>query len=174
MPLPLLLLAASPVPMEAPGARLWAPTPFLMEAGPVETFDPIGRARLIADLIPRLWSGSYRAFDGAAPVPVQLQLAAATPMGQMVDLRGQLTIGDTATAVQGNINAKSDQLDLLLLTDESLAGLDPGGSFQGLQGLSLSGWRSSRLTSLGGRLQLTPRPLDAGEKEGSALIRGLW
>ncbi|HYP04409.1 MAG TPA: hypothetical protein VER57_07655 [Cyanobium sp.] len=172
MPLPLLLpllLAASPVAMEAP-----APTPFLIEAGPVETFDPIGRARLIAELLPRNWRGTYRAFDGSPPVPVQLQLDSTTPMGQMVDLRGQLRLGDSATAVQGNINAKSDQLDLLLLTDEPLAGLDPGGEFQGLQTLSLSGWRSSRLTSLGGRLQLNPAPAAPGEREGSPLIRGLW
>jgi hypothetical protein len=174
MPLP-LLLAASPVPMEAPGGGAWAPTPFLIEAGPVETFDPIGRARLIAELIPRLWSGTYRPFDGSAPIPVQLQLATTTPMGQMVDLRGKLTLGDAATAVQGNINAKSDQLDLLLLSDEPLAGgLDPGGEFQGLQTLSLSGWRSSRLTSLGGRLQLRPAPAATGEGQGSPLIRGLW
>lgn len=140
----------------------------------METFDPIGRARLIADLIPRLWRGTYRAFDGAPVQPVQLQLEAATPMGQMVDVRGRLLIGEAVTAVQGNINAKSDQLDLLLLTDETLAGLDPGGSFQGLQGLSLSGWRSSRLTSLGGRLQLNPMAA-AVEREGrGGLIRGLW
>lgn len=141
----------------------------------METFDPIGRARLIADLIPRFWRGTYRAFDGAPVQPVQLQLEAATPMGQMVDLRGRLMVGGEITAVQGNINAKSDQLDLLLLTDETLAGLNPGGSFQGLQGLSLSGWRSSRLTSLGGRLQLNPVAAAAGEREGSGgLIRGLW
>jgi hypothetical protein len=159
MPLP-LLLAASPVPMDAPV--------------PVETFDPIGRARLIAELIPRLWRGTYRAFDGAPVQPVQLQLEAATPMGQMVDLRGQLLIGEAVVPVQGNINAKSDQLDLLLLTDETVANLDAGGSFQGLQGLSLSGWRSSRLTSLGGRFQLNPVTV-AVEGEGrGGVIRGLW
>jgi hypothetical protein len=162
--------------MEAPAPRHWGPAPFQIEAGPVETFDPIGRARLIADLIPRFWRGTYRAFDGAPVQPVQMQLVAAIPMGQMVDLRGRMMVGEVVTGVQGNINAKSDQLDLLLLTDENLAGLDPGGTFQGLQGLSLSGWRSSRLTSLGGRLQLTPVAAAAGEQQESRgdLIRGLW
>jgi hypothetical protein len=169
-----LLLAASPPPMPVPGlgSALLAP-PMVLEAGTVETFDPVGRARLIAELIPRTWRGSYRAFDGSAPLPVQLELASATPMGQMVDLRGQMRIGDIVTPVQGNLNAKSDQLDLLLLADRLGNGLEAGGQFQGLQGLSLSGWFDNRLTSLGGRLQLSPGSLSPAEGTGG-LIRGLW
>jgi hypothetical protein len=55
-----------------------------------------------------------------------------------------------------NINAKSDQLDLIPLTETLDLGLEPGGAFQGLQGLSLSGWNAPRFVSPGGRLQLVP------------------
>lgn len=153
--------------------------------GAVETFDPIARAQLLANEIPRRWSGTYQSFDTGEVVPVQLQLASVRPMGQMLDLRGEISIGSVTTPVQGNLNAESDQLDLLLLCDcKGVAGLELGGSFSGLQGLQLSGWQAPRLTNQGGRLDLRS---DAGiARPGAPLmnqpmgpsqgmpVRGLW
>lgn len=177
MPLP-LLLAASPLPTDAfvpfIAPQLLSPG---HDANQVETFDPVGRARLLAGDLPRRWVGTYQSFEGGEPLPVSLEIAALTPIGQMVDVRGQLRLGTVTSPVQGNLNAKSDQLDLLLLGDAPGAGLEPGGSFQGLQGFTLTGWRASRLTSLGGRLQLIPaaqgKP-SAASIPSAVPVRGLW
>lgn len=159
-----LLLAAVPLAVGAmvpfvPPAQTTpaaAAAAFEQELAPVETFDPEARARLMAQELPRQWSGTYLNFQSRASVPVTLRIASLTPLGQMIDLRGQMTVAGVSTPIQGNINAKSDQLDLLLLGNTEAAGLEPGGEFQGLQGLSLFGWSASRLTSPGGRLELTP------------------
>lgn len=147
------------------------------DLGSVETFDPVARAQLLARELPRFWAGTYQSFGSGESLPVQLQLTSSRSIGQMVDLRGAMRIGETVTAVQANLNARSDQLDLLLLSPLNLAGLEPGGVFIGLQGLSLSGWQASRLTNPGGRLELTaadrPQPL-VPEAAPSPPIRGLW
>jgi hypothetical protein len=200
MPLPLLALPpVAPVPVAAipvaaapaqPAAELTSPsadgflpytppTSSLLDdggiGGSVETFDPVGRAELIAARIPRFWRGSYRPFErGAASRPVQLQLDSVVPDGQMVVLRGRLQIAGAETAFMGNLNAKSDQLDLIPLTDNLALGLEPGGAFQGLQGLSLSGWGAPRFVSPGGRLQLVPGPAPAPPASSGSVIRGLW
>jgi hypothetical protein len=173
MPLP---PALGPTPTDLPPG--FSPPdldPYVVGVGTVETFDPIGRARLIAELIPRRWSGTFRSFASGEVLPARLELSSTTPVGQMVDLRGRITIGATTTDIQGNINAKSDQLDLLVLGDESIPGLEPGTGFQGLQGLSLSGTSLVRLTNAGARLQLDP---DIGAVSapaaGAETIRGLW
>ena len=141
--------------------------------GTVETFDPVGRAELIANRIPRFWRGNYRAFErGAPPRPVQLQLDSMVPDGQMVVLRGRLLVDGAETAFMANLNAKSDQLDLIPLSESLPPGLEPGGAFQGLQGLSLSGWGAPRFISPGGRLQLMPGP--APQEASGGVIRGLW
>lgn len=190
MPLPLAsaalptLLALTPLPSDAfvpfvpPSAR---PRPVasesLVDSATVETFDPIGRAALIASQMPRQWSGSYGPFEGGKPVPVELEIASASSAGQMVVLTGRIRVDGVESAVQGNLNAKSDQLDLLVLGDTPGPGLDAGGFFQGLQGLNLSGWNPDRLTAMGGRLQLVPVPGSARAAKPSAsggVIRGLW
>jgi hypothetical protein len=173
MPLP---PALGPTPMDLPPG-FTPPTldPYVVGVGTVETFDPIGRARLIAELLPRRWSGTFRPFASGEVQPVQLELSSTEPVGQMVDLRGRITIGTTSTDIQGNINAKSDQLDLLVLGDASIPGLEPGTGFQGLQGLSLSGTSLIRLTDPGARLQLEPEIGGAPAPAGSGdTIRGLW
>ncbi|MFN9629789.1 MAG: hypothetical protein ACK59A_06100 [Cyanobacteriota bacterium] len=178
MPLPMalapLLLAASPMP---PGGPI---PPFSPSAAPVtvmpitgvESYDPVGRAQLIAELLPRSWRGTYRSFGGDNVVPAVLVIQRVTALGQMVDLRGELSLAGVKSPVQGNINAKSNQLDLLLLGDSLGAMLEPGGEFQGQQGLSLSGWLPDRLTGLGGRLQLNPGPTSTTASGG--VVRGLW
>ncbi|MEB3259789.1 MAG: hypothetical protein VKP63_04080 [Cyanobacteriota bacterium] len=172
------LLAASPTP--APTGEMFFPftppsvAPDVRPAQGVESYDPVGRAQLIADSIPRTWRGTYRPFGGGASVPAVLQLRQVTPLGQMVDLRGELNVAGRTSPVQGNINAKSNQLDLLVLGTNLSALLEPGGEFQGQQGLSLSGWLPDRLTTPGGRLQLNPGPAPAPAPGSGGVVRGLW
>ena len=180
MPLPMalapLLLAASP----APTGEVFVPfsTPVVpsaeMPAPGVESYDPVGRAQLIAERIPRSWRGTYRPFGSNTALPAVLLIERVTPLGQMVDLRGELSLAGVKSPVQGNINAKSNQLDLLLLGNTLGGVLEPGGEFQGQQGLSLSGWLPDRLTGLGGRLQLNPGPAPAPVASSGDVIRGLW
>ena len=175
MPLP----GSSFVPFQAPtgsAQRLDKATD--TDVGPVQTFDPAARAQVIAKELPRQWSGTYQAFGGSAPVPVQLAFTAVTAMGAMVILRGEMTIAGQKTPVQGNLNAQSDQLDLIPLAAKLGGGLNAGGTFQGLQGIALSGWNADRLTDMGGRLALEPmgsRPLVSSRGAGKAVpVRGLW
>ncbi len=190
MPLSLLLALspATPVPpANAPSPPLPAdafpayvpPRASLLDdggsGGTVETFDPVARAELMATRIPRFWRGTYRPFErGAAVQPALLRLDAVVPDGQMVVLRGRMQIAGVETPFQGTINAKSDQLDLVPLAGTLAPGLEAGGGFQGLQGLSLSGWDSPRFTFPGGRLQLIPGAPPAEEASAGEVIRGLW
>jgi hypothetical protein len=180
-----LLLAAMPLPVgsavpfqEPASIRQELPQAF-GEQVQVETFDPVARAAVLAQEMPRQWSGTYQAFTAAPPLTAQLTISSAIALGQMVDVRGEMTIGGTTIPVQGNLNAKSDQLDLLLLGDNRDAGLENGGEFRGLQGFSLSGWRAPRFTNPGGQLELTAvvpmRAVSTPASSGrGAVIRGLW
>jgi hypothetical protein len=192
MPLPLVappvpqLIAAQP----APARRAFVPftQPSLTIEDQIdasmspESFDAIARASRVASLMPRDWRGTYQAFQAGPTLPVQLAIETAEPMGQMIDLRGRLRIGEVEMPVQGNLNAKSDQLDLLVLGESGLeVGLEPGGEFQGVQGISLSGWYGPRLTAVGGRLQLIPGAPSKPQatsgsttKAGDRTVRGLW
>lgn len=181
MPLP-LLLALTPLPSDAfvpfvPPAAVGATAGEGLGEGAVETFDAQGRAAQLASELPRSWSGTYRPYGSNTAVPVSLRLDSLSAMGQMVDLRGQISIAGVTTPVQGNLNAKSDQLDLLLLGDTLPAGMEPGGTVMGLEGFNLSAWQPPRLVTLGGRLQLIPQPnqapVSAPPAAGPA-VRGLW
>ena len=128
----------------------------------MESFDPVARAADLAATLPRQWCGTFEPFDGNPSVDVTLDLTDLTAIGQMVDLRGTMTLGSITTAIQGNLHAKSDQLDLIPLSDPLIAGLEPGGVFLGLQGFSPTSWQAPRLinlsnpsTGVGGRLALT-------------------
>ena len=173
-----VLLAQTPLPSDmfvpfVPPSAYFGAAPG--DAGQVQTFDPTGRARLLAGQMPRAWRGSYQPFDSASAVPVDLVLDTVTPLGQMVDLRGRITVAGVTTPVQGNLNAKSDQLDLLLLGESFGGGLEAGGYFQGVEGLQLSGWDAPRLTSMGGRLQLSPGPSrEPRQPDSTPPVRGLW
>ena len=128
----------------------------------VEGFDPVARAAELAVSLPRQWCGTFEPFDGNPTVDVTLDITQMTAMGQMVDLRGTMTLGSVTTPVQGNLHARSDQLDLIPLGDPLIAGLEPGGVFLGLQMFSPTSWQTPRLinvanpsTGVGGRLALT-------------------
>ncbi len=142
----------------------------------VETFDPVGRAELLVREIPRSWVGTYQAFGGSEVVPAALSLSEVRAVGQIVDLRGTMTINGASTQVQGNLNAESDQLDLILLCRCNVGGLEMGGMFSGQQGLTLAGWNAPRLTNAGGRLEMQPQsqPSKAPSSAPSGPVRGLW
>ena len=184
--LPLLAngaLAATPlgsdgfIPFNPPAAGMLTGDG-IVGADAVETFDPVARAQLLIQEISRTWSGTYQSFDTGSVVPVQLQLSSLEAMGQIVNLRGEISIAGITVPVQGTLNAESDQLDLLVLCEcKDVGGLEIGGSFSGLQGFQLSGWQAPRLTNQGGRLALLPMaaPVAADGRQPSVggPVRGL-
>ena len=144
-------------------------TPLELE-GTVLRFDPVARAASLAVSMPRRWCGSYTSFTSGNTVDVVLTLASVVPIGQMLDVRGEMQIGSLSTPVQGNFNATSDQLDLLPLASTLANDMEAGGDFLGLQGLSLASWQAPRLTNRGGSLNLEPSCF-ASE---APAIRALW
>ncbi len=172
MPVPPVvdLPVESAVPFESQlpfdSSRLAMP---LMLEGNVESFDPVARASDLAVTMPRQWCGRYKSFPNGMAQEVLLNLSSVQAYGQMVALRGDMTIGTIKTPIQGNLNAKSDQLDLIPLADSLPDGLESGGEFLGLQGFDLAGWEAPRLTNPGGRLSLSP-----GCVSEALPIRGLW
>ena len=166
------------VPFKAPPrSEQAADTAVLGELAPIDTFDPVARAALITSQLPRQWNGTYQAFTGGSVLPVTLKLVSVRALGQMVDLHGEMTVGSVAVPVQGNLNAKSDQLDLLVLATNKVAGLEMGGEFQGLESLALNGWIAPRLTNSGGQLVLNPVQVAGQTPRGvtkSQPVKGLW
>ena len=150
--------------------------PYGDSTGAGETFDPVGRAQLLAGDIPREWVGTYQSFDANLALPAELTLTSVTAYGQIVDLRGEITIDGRTTPVQANLNAESDQLDLLILCRCDSGSLEMGGAFSGQQGLSLSGWNAPRLTHPGGRLDLRPRTayVPPAAPPVGVPVRGMW
>ncbi len=143
--------------------------PFELE-GTVLRFDPVARAASLAVSMPRQWCGSYTSFTSGNTLDVMLTLNSVVPIGQMLDLRGDMQIGSISTPVQGNFNATSDQLDLLPLASTLANDMEAGGDFLGLQGFSLSSRQAPRLTNRGGSLSLDP---SCSTSEAPA-IRALW
>ena len=166
------------VPFKAPPrSEQAADAAVLGELAPIDTFDPVARAALITSQLPRQWNGTYQAFNGGSVLPVTLKLVSVRALGQMVDLHGEMTVGSVAVPVQGNLNAKSDQLDLLVLATNKVAGLEMGGEFQGLESLALNGWIAPRLTNSGGQLVLNPVQVAGQTPRGvtkSQPVKGLW
>ncbi len=127
--------------------------PVILE-GSVENFDPVARAQQLAKTMPRKWCGFYEPFANASKVAVILDFREVNAVGQMVALKGEMQLGNVKTLVQGNLNAKSDQLEILPLSTELIPGIESGGSFMGLEGIELSGWTSSSFANPGGKLVL--------------------
>ena len=80
--------------------------------------------------------------------------------------------GDRETIVHGNLNAKSDQLELIPIGKELIQGLEPGGSFVGFQGAKLLGWKSTNLENSGGKLQLSESCEDVSSKPPT--VSSIW
>ena len=137
----------------------------------VQTFDPIKRARQLADELPRQWQGTLRVAGSGERLPADLRLDRLVPLEAMVDVFGQLTIAGQTVPVQGNLDAATEQLNLLLLGDYLPADLEPGGNFLGLQMFNISMWVGPRLTSRAALLRLAPV---AKYQYQEPPVRGLW
>ncbi len=142
--------------------------------GSLERFDPVERAVELAATLSRQWCGTYKSFGDEPQVDVTLNLAKVVPIGQIIDLRGEMRLGSVTTPVQGNLNAKSTQLELLPLADQLIPGMEPGGLFLGLQDFTLSGWQANRLCNPGGTLNLSSSCAVQAQASEPLPIRGLW
>ncbi len=148
------------------------PKPVVLE-GPVENFDPVSRAKEIAKSMPRELCGVYRSFsEDSKDTDVKIVFSSIQPIGQIINLRGNMIFGSITTPLQGNLNAKSDQLDLIPLSDKVVAGIEPGGRFLGLQGPNLLGWEAASFIKPGGMLKLSRSCDDTSSK--APAIRAIW
>ena len=125
--------------------------PFVLE-GSVDSFDPAERAKEMEKRISRKWCGIYRSFKTGETLDVTLLLSKVKSIGQIVTLRGDVLIDQTKTKFNGNLNAKSNQTELILLSNKWISDIEPGGIFLGLEGAKNFVWKPSRLNHLGGRL----------------------
>ncbi len=144
---------------------------FVLE-GSVENFDPAARAVELVKTLPRTWCGSYKPFNKDSKIEVRLTFSKVYSTGQIVDLEGEMLLGSVKTKINGHLNAKSDQMELIPLGSNLIAGLEPGGSFIGLQGAELFGWKSPRLNDQGGRLKLM-KDCNQASLEAPA-VRSVW
>ena len=145
--------------------------PFFLE-GSVNDFDPAQRAVNLARTLPKHLCGSYRSFDNNLNRKVKLMFSKMEPIGQMIELEGEIFIDKYQTEFTGILNAKSDQLEIIPLTNLDIIGINSGGSFIGLQGTKLFTWKSSKLDESGGRLELKA---DCRENLSKAFdVRPVW
>ena len=140
--------------------------------GSVENFDPVLRAKELAESIPKHWCGSYRSFSDESELDIRLTIQTVKAIGQIVDFRGDMMIGRFKTAFQGHLNAKSDQLELIPISNSGEEFIYPYGKFMGLQGASILGWKPTNLNSPGGRLNFQFECKDEGLE--SLSDGGLW
>jgi len=56
--------------------------------------------------------------------------------------------------VRGNLNAKSNQIELIVISDQLIVDIEPGSVFFGLEGMRSLVNKASRLNNLGGRLDM--------------------
>ncbi|WP_320666759.1 hypothetical protein [Prochlorococcus sp. MIT 1307] len=125
--------------------------PFVIE-GSVESFDSIERAKEIAKTLARKWCGTYSSFNDGSKLDLTLFFSQVKPIGQIVVLHGEVLIDGVTTSISGNINARSNQIELILISNQLIAGIEPGGTFLGLDGIKSLAWKPSRLNDSGGRL----------------------
>ena len=127
--------------------------PFVIE-GSVENFDPEERAKELVKTISRKWCGTYSSFKDGSSQTATLLISKVKPIGQIVALQGQLLINGRNTQIRGNLNAKSNQIELIPLSNKWIFDIEPGGIFVGLQGPKRFIFNSPRLTDYGGILDL--------------------
>ncbi|WP_341883501.1 hypothetical protein [Synechococcus sp. UW140] len=177
--LTLPLIAATPpafVPFKPPVGvdsgllRLEPLDPLNADRIQVDNFDPEAYAQYLVGTMPRQWRGALSTKNAPRSIVAELNINRLVAIGQRLDLFGVLTLGGQSVPVQANINAKSDQMEMLLLGDKLPVGLEPGGEFQGLEMLKLSSWEGPRLTSAGAILELAP----VANSAPAPAVRGLW
>ncbi len=127
--------------------------PFVIE-GSVETFDPVLRAIDMSKKLSRKWCGTLNSFLNESSKDVSVFIDKAKPYGQLINLEGNIVIGNFKTPFHGHLNAKSDQFELIPLSNTLPPGLEPGGSFVGLQSTKILGWQSPKLNNPGAKLIL--------------------
>ena len=71
--------------------------PLQVDQNQVESFDPVARAADLVSTLPRQWCGTFQPFDGSPTVDVTLELSDLNAIGQIVDLRGTMTLGTVTT-----------------------------------------------------------------------------
>ena len=125
--------------------------PFELE-GSVESFDPIVRAKELDKKISRKWCGTYRSFNVGSDLDVTLHLSKVKPIGQIVAFQGDVFVDHIKTKFRGNLNVKSNQAELIFLSNKLISDIEPGGIFLGLEGIKSFAWRPSRLNHPGGQL----------------------
>ena len=103
---------------------------------------------------------------------VKLTLNQIVPVGQMVEFNGEIYFQNIKIPFYGNLNAKSEQVEILPKLKNNIGGLEPGGFFLGLEGLQTLGWKSPRLDHPGGTLQIDR---ECNQKASEApVIRSVW
>jgi len=127
--------------------------PFVIE-GSVENFDPVENAKELAEKLSRKWCGTYSSFNDGSKFDVTLLLSQVDFIGQIVDVRGEIFIDGLRARVRGNLNAKSNQIELIVISNQLIVDIEPGSVFLGLEGMKSLVNKSSRLNNLGGRLDL--------------------
>jgi len=128
--------------------------PFFIE-GSVDDFDSIERARKLTNSMPRKWCGTYSSFNDGSNVEVTLDLIDVQPIGQIVDIGGEILIGGYRKDFRGNLNAKSNQTQFIIVTNEWIFDIEPGGTFVGLGDAKKFVWNAPRLNNRGGILDLS-------------------
>ena len=129
--------------------------PFVIE-GSVENFDPVKKAKELARTLSRKWCGTYSSSNDGSKINVTLLLSMVKPIGQIVSLEGQLLIDGNRIDLNGSLNVKSNQVELLIVSNELIFNFEPGGTFVGLDGLRKLIWNSTRLNNPGGYIDLEP------------------
>ncbi len=140
--------------------------PFVIE-GPVENFDTGKRAVEWSKKVSRRWCGNYSSFNNESNFVVTLLLNEVKPTGQIVSLTGDIYIGDFKTNFKGSVNAKSDQIELILGSKKLIYDIEPGGKFIALDDTKIFVWRSPRLSQSGGLLTLNQNCVDQKSKANS-------
>ena len=130
--------------------------PFVIE-GSVESFDPVKKAQELAQTISRKWCGTYSSFNDGSRINVTLLFSKVKPIGQIVSLDGQLLIDGSEVDLRGNLNAQSNQIELLIISNQRILDIEPGGTFLGLAGLERLLWNSPRLNNPGGYIDLNSK-----------------
>ncbi len=154
-----------------PGELMLEIKPFVLE-GSVEKFDPVLRAAELAKNMNRKFCGTYKSFDKESSTDVTFTIAHLKPIGQTVDLYGEMNFGGIIIPIYGNLNAKSDQVELIPLGEKLISDLESGGRFVGLEGIKLFSWKSPRMNNSGGRLELLKKCDETLSKAPS--IRTIW
>ncbi|TGG94800.1 MAG: hypothetical protein ERJ67_01450 [Aphanocapsa feldmannii 277cV] len=133
----------------------------------LDLLDPVSQAQRLAASLPPRWQGTYRSFADGQTYPVELRIERALAIGQLVDFSGELTLAGVRSAIQGNLNASTGQLDLLPLAGPLPGGIAPGDVFFGTDLLRISAREGVHLADQGGVLALEPVSEEPD-------VRGLW